>query len=231
MGPGCECRDCAPHLLRTCFYTRRKPGPAEKEREMVGSGSQSGWRRNQSCGMDGRQRLFTPCQPRKKEREKKRWMCVQPASVLTGLVPYFPHILRDICSLNYFSGFYSINANALLSYALGLERSCKRVPLNYTKDWPGWGTGCCSFDRWSIGALWQDNDPYKVHLRSCISFLLPDGALQKRLWNSWSHWGPSQPGSEVFMGPELEPPRQSTHQHAVSKLFSPLQHFLMKLCM
>lgn len=55
MGPGCECRECAPHLLSTCIYTRRKPGPAEKEREMVGSGSQSGWWRNQSCGMDGRQ--------------------------------------------------------------------------------------------------------------------------------------------------------------------------------
>lgn len=184
---------------------------------------------------DGWQRAaFLPaCCPQKKERKEMN-VCPASISINWPSTIFSPNIVWHKFStlfLHYFSGFYSINANALLSYALELERSCKRVPLNCTRDWSGWGTGCCSFDLWSTGALWQNNDPYKAYPQSCISVFLPDGALQKRLLNSQSHWGPSQPGSEVFMGPELEPPRWSIHQHAVSKLFSPFQRFLMKLCM
>lgn len=59
-----------------------------------------------------------------------------------------------------------------------------------------------------------------MHLQPCIYILLWDGALQRRLWKSQSHWCLSQPGSEVFVGPELKPP-QCYSQQDVSKLFSP----------
>lgn len=98
-----------------------------------------------------------------------------------------------------------------------MGKKLQRVSIDYTMD-------CLlHFDLGSTGALGQNNDPYKVHLQSCISFLLSDAALQRRLWESQSHWCPSQPGSEVFMGPELKPSRCCAHKEAaVSKLFSPV---------